>query len=113
MDVRTHQLRLVLIDPALKVLPRINRSKYIKSSDHANMNGYDKWCHNTRKEYHKAKSKHNKRKSTDTYSTMKEKNKKYEKEITRVKNKENTSVVKKQSEREDNSPILNSRIALH
>lgn len=59
----THQLKLVLIEPALKVFPQRSDGKYIKISNKANINGYEKQCHKARKEYHKAKRKNNKHKN--------------------------------------------------
>ena len=42
VDDKTHQLELVLVEPALKVFPQKSKGKYIVKSNHANMNGYDK-----------------------------------------------------------------------
>ena len=104
VDDITHQLKQVLIDPALKVFPQKSKSKYIKKSNNANMNGYDKQCYSARKAYHKAKNKYNKHKSVATYNAMKVKSKKYKKEITRVKNKENYNIVQKLRENKSKDP---------
>ena len=72
----THQLKL-LTDSALKLLPQCSGSKYIKKSNSAHTSGYDKKGFSARKEYHKARNKHNKHNSVATRNTMIEKSKKY------------------------------------
>ena len=68
------------------------------------MNKYDKQCFKARKEYHKAKSKHNKNKNSISFSIMKEKSKSYKKEVTRVRNKGNSDIVKKLRENRIKDP---------
>ncbi len=68
------------------------------------MKGYDKQCYTARREYHRAKNKHNKHKTTFTFNAMKKKSINYEKEITRVKNKEKSQIVKKLRENKSKDP---------
>ena len=98
------QLKCVLIEPALNVFPRCNSRKYIKKSNNANMPGYDKQCYNSRKEYHKAKSKYNKHKNSITYTSMLQKSKKYKNDIKRAKNKETASIHKQLRENKNKDP---------
>ncbi len=104
VDEVTSQLKLMLIEPALKVFPQSSGNKYIKKSNNANMKGYDKKCFIARKEYHSARNKHNKHKSIATRNTMIEKSKKYKREMKRVRNKANSNVVKQLRENKSKDP---------
>ena len=104
VDDINQKLKHILIEPALKTFPQSIKKKYIKKSNCANMKGYDKQCYNSRKEYHKAKNKHNRHKSTVTYTAMIEKSKKYKKEIKRVKNKESVNILQQLRENKSKDP---------
>ena len=103
VDDVSQQLKHILIDPALKIFPQFSK-KYIKTSNNSNMAGYDKQCYKSRKEYHKAKNKHNRQKTTLTYNALIDKSRRYKGELKRVKNKNNTSVLQKLRENKTKDP---------
>ncbi len=58
IDDINHELKQILIEPALKIFPQTKRKSYIKKSNNACLVGYDRQCWRSRQEYRKARHKY-------------------------------------------------------
>lgn len=95
IDDINHELKQILIEPALKTFPQTKGKSYIKKSNNANLVGYDRQCWRSRQEYHKARHRYHMHKTSSNFNTMTEKSKTYKRNLKRVKSKEQTILINK------------------
>ncbi len=70
IDDINHELKHILIEPSLKILPQTKRKCYIKKSNNACLVGYGRQCWRSRQEQHKARHRYHMHKSSANFNTM-------------------------------------------
>lgn len=102
----TGEMNQILVEPAFKVFPPKSSRKYIKPSNNANMYGYDRVSWQSRKQYHKAKTKYNKHKNNSNYNELLLKSKKYKQELKRISHKRKIDLVKQIKDNKKKDPQI-------
>ncbi len=106
VDQISQELKHILIETATKVFPWYKKRIYVKKSNGVSMKGFNSKTWTARKQYHKAKHKHNLNKTNINYLNMINKSKGYKKSLKQVKNNINKSFIAKLKENKIKDPKL-------
>lgn len=104
IDEICEELKDTLVNPAINVFPVQRKRQYVKITNGVCMKGFNGQTLKCRKQYHKARHKYNKRRSTANFTNMTKASKSYKMSLKQAKNKENVNLITRLRKNRDRNP---------